>query len=203
MADVNETKIVAVSGGIGSGKSAVCEILKSKGAVLFNADGVAKRLMQEDEALRAGIVEAFGSDSYRSNGTLDRGYLAQRVFADEAQRQVMNALVHPKVAEAFFAARDDAVATSAPLFVHESALITEVDHRDHFDAIVIVEGPDSLRVARVVARDAIAEEDVKARMELQPSREDYRRVADYIIVNDGSLELLESRVDRVLEQLAS
>lgn len=195
------TKVLAVSGGIGAGKSAVCDILKLKGASLFNADAVAKRLMQEDESLRAEIVAAFGDESYGPDGALDRTYLAARVFADDVQRRAMNALVHPRVAEAFFAELEQARSAEIPLFVHESALITEVDHRDQFDAILIVESPETSRIERIRDRDGIGDGDIVARMELQPTREEYRRVADYIIINDGSLELLERRVERVLEHL--
>jgi dephospho-CoA kinase len=192
-----KTRIVAVSGGIGSGKSSVCNLLRSHGARIFNADETAKRLMETDEELRSGIEKAFGSRSYRIDGTLDRPYLAGTIFGNESRRREMNGLVHPRVRQAFEEAKRLAQEDGVPMFVHESALITEVDHRDQFDAIVIVESPLATRLERVAQRDRVDEKAVSARVDSQPTLEDFRRVADYIVLNDGSLAQLGERVASV------
>lgn len=195
------TRVVAVSGGIGSGKTTVCRIMLGLGATLFNADEVAKYLMEHDDALRAALKTAFGDEAYGPDGKLNRTYLASRVFSSEANRQRINAIVHPHVAAAFHDAVRRARESGAPLLVHESALITEVDHRDEFDAIVIVESPRDIRLQRVARRDSTASDAVAARADLQPSAEAYRAVADYIIVNDGSLDDLTQRVTDVVQAI--
>jgi len=197
------TRVVAVSGGIGSGKSTVCRMLVDLGAIIFNADSVARRLMEEDDGLRRDIVFAFGEGAYEKNGRLDRGYLASVVFADEQSRRRANAIVHPRVATAFKHAREEAESAGVSLLVHESALITEVRNLDVFDAIVIVESPLSLRIDRAFERDGTSRESIEARARLQPSNADFRRVADYIIENTGTLDDLRREVRRVYDAVVT
>lgn len=195
----HRTRIVAVSGGIASGKTTVCRMLADLGAVIFNADSVARRLMEEDDGLKQDIVFAFGEGAYEEDGRLDRSYLASVVFADEQSRRRANAIVHPRVATAFERAREEAEDAGVPLLVHESALITEVRNLDVFDAIVIVESPLALRIDRAFERDDTSRESIEARARLQPSNADFRRVADYIIENTGTLDDLRREVRRVYD----
>jgi dephospho-CoA kinase len=195
----HDTRVVAVSGGIGSGKTTVCGIMADLGATLFNADSVAKYLMEHDDALRTAITAAFGDEAYQPDGSLDRAFLAGRVFSSETNRQKINAIVHPHVAAAFRDAVRRARDAGTPLLVHESALITEVNHRDDFDAIIIVESPEEVRLHRVSARDNTPPDKIAARAALQPTAAAYRAVADYIIVNDGSLDDLTQRVTEVVQ----
>ena len=196
-----ELKTVAVSGGIGSGKSTVCDFFREMGARVFNADETAKRLMESDAELRSEIVDAFGAMSFHDDGSLNRSFLARTIFRSPASRLEMNRLVHPRVAQAFRTTRREAQLDGIPLLVHESALITEVADRDEFDAIVIVESPMSLRLARVTERDDTTMGAVSERIASQPSPEEYRRVADYIVVNDGSLDQLKDRVETVFASI--
>ena len=114
---------------------------------------------------------------------------------------VMNRLVHPRVGRAFRSTRREAQLDGIPLLVHESALITEVADRDEFDAIIIVESPLSQRLARVTDRDNTTADAVSARITSQPSPEEFRQVADYIVVNDGSLDQLKGRVETVFASI--
>lgn len=191
------TAVVAVSGGIGSGKSAVCAILRDFGARLFNADAEARRLMEHDNDLRAAIAAHFGEESFLADGSLDRAYLAERVFSNERDRRLVNSLVHPAVAQAFEQERKRAEEDGVPMLVHESALITEVAHRDRFDAIIIVESPLADRIERVTTRDRTTREAVAARIRAQPTETEFREVADYIVVNDGTFVHLRKIVERV------
>jgi dephospho-CoA kinase len=184
---------LGVTGGIGSGKTTVCGFLEEQGARVFYADLEAKRLMQEDEAVRDQIVEAFGESAYREDGSLNRVYLADRVFGDRDEVERLNAIVHPAVFRAFASAVERAEAEAVRLLVHEAALLFEAGGDAHVDATCAVVAPDADRIARVTERDDVTEEQVRARMEHQLPQEELRDRADYVIENDGSLDDLRSK----------
>jgi dephospho-CoA kinase len=184
---------LGVTGGIGSGKTTVCGFLEEQGARVFYADLEAKRLMQEDEAVRDQIVDAFGASAYREDGSLNRVYLADRVFGDRDEVERLNAIVHPAVFRAFASAVERAEAEDVRLLVHEAALLFEAGGDAHVDATCAVVAPDADRIARVTERDDVTEEQVRARMEHQLPQEELRHRADYVIENDGSLDDLRSK----------
>ena len=184
---------LGVTGGIGSGKTTVCGFLQEKGARVFYADIEAKRLMQEDASVRAEITEAFGPEAYTDDGTLDRAVLADRVFGDAERLEQLNAIVHPRVFEAFEAAKERAAEEGVDLLVHEAALLFEAGGDAHVDVTAAVVAPDADRVARVAERDDVAPEQVRARMEHQLPQDELRRRADHVIENDGSLDDLRRK----------
>ena len=186
-------KTLGVTGGIGSGKTTVCGFLQEKGARVFYADIEAKRLMQEDASVRAEITEAFGPEAYTDDGALDRAVLADRVFGDAERLEQLNAIVHPRVFEAFEAAKERAAEEGVDLLVHEAALLFEAGGDAHVDVTAAVVAPDADRVARVAERDDVAPEKVRARMEHQLPQDELRRRADYVIENDGSLDDLRRK----------
>jgi dephospho-CoA kinase len=187
---------LGVTGGIGSGKTTVCGFLEEQGARVFYADIEAKRLMQEDSDVRAAIVEEFGEAAYDADGTLDRDYLAGRVFGDAEQLERLNAIVHPHVFEAFEAAKERAADEEVSLLVHEAALLFEAGGDAHVDATAVVVAPTPDRIEWVTARDDVAPEQVRARMQHQLPQEELRERADYVIENDGTLnDLRQKSVD--------
>jgi len=186
-------KTLGVTGGIGSGKTTVCGFLEEKGARVFYADVEAKRLMQEDEDVRAAIIDAFGEAAYAADGTLDRAVLADRVFGDAEQVERLNEIVHPRVFEAFEAAKERAAEEEVGLLVHEAALLFEAGGDAHVDATAAVVAPDEDRVARVAERDDVHPEKVRARMGHQLPQDELRRRADHVLENDGSLEDLRQK----------
>lgn len=192
-------KIIGVTGGIGSGKTTVCRILEELGARVFSADQEAKRLMQEDPTIRDEIVEAFGPESYDVQGQLNRKYLAQTVFSSPKHVLRINEIVHPHVFNAFEEATENALADDVPLLVHESALLFEIGAADHFDATVVVHATEKQRIQRVVARDQVTPEAVRARMAYQLPPEELRQQANYIIENVGSVEDLREEVEAVYQ----
>lgn len=194
---------LGVTGGIGSGKTTACRHFEALGARVFYADVEAKRLMVDDSEARAAIVDAFGAESYTDEGRLNRSYLASRVFGDEAQLARLNSIVHPRVRQAFFTARDRAAADSVPLFVYEAALIYETGGDRHLDAVAVVDAPIEVRVQRVVARDDVTAEQVRARMQHQIAPAELRARADYIIYNDGPPEALRTQVERIYRALTA
>jgi len=186
-------KTLGVTGGIGSGKTTVCGFLEEKGARVFYADIEAKRLMQEDKAVRAAIVEEFGKKAYGDDGSLNRTYLAEQVFGDTKRVERLNAIVHPHVFEAFEAATERAVDEGVDLLVHEAALLFEAGGDKHVDVTAAVVAPDAARIDWVTERDDVTPEQVKARMSHQLPQDELRRRADYVIENDGSLEDLRQK----------
>jgi dephospho-CoA kinase len=192
---------LGVTGGIGSGKTTVCGFLAEQGARVFYADIEAKRLMTEHEALRQDIIEAFGEKSYTDDGELNRAYLADVVFDTPENVERINALVHPRVHEAFAKAAEQARADDVDLLVHEAALIFESGGDEHLDAVAVVVAPDDDRIARVVERDDATPEAVRARMGHQLPQPELRRRADYVIENDGSLDDLRRKSVRLYREV--
>ena len=191
------TTTLGVTGGIGSGKTAVCRVFEDLGARVFYADAEAKKLMEEDPGARADIVAAFGPESYDAGGRLNRAYLAAKVFGDEANVARINAIVHPRVFAAFERAREQAEQDGVELLAYEAALIFEAGGERRFDAVAVVDAPEDVRIRRVVARDGVAPEQVRARMDHQLPPAELRRRADFVIDNAGPLEDLREQVERV------
>ena len=184
---------LGVTGGIGSGKTTVCGFLEEQGARVFYADLEAKRLMQEDEAVRSQIVDAFGESAYREDGSLHRAYLADRVFGHPDAVERLNAIVHPAVFRSFRAAAERAREEDLSLLVHEAALLFEAGGDAHVDRTCAVVAPDEDRIARVTERDDVTAAQVRARMQHQWPQDDLRERADYVIENDGSLDDLRTK----------
>jgi dephospho-CoA kinase len=167
--------------------------LEEKGARVFYADIEAKRLMREDDAVRAAIIEEFGDEAYADEGALNRAYLAEQVFGDTERVERLNAIVHPHVFEAFEAAMARADDEGVELLVHEAALLFEAGGDEHVDVTAAVVAPDEKRIEWVTERDDVTPEQVRARMEHQLPQDELRRRADHVIENDGSLEDLRQQ----------
>ncbi len=192
------TFTLGITGGIGSGKSSVCRLLKARGARVFYADAEARRLMHDDASLRAALSEMFGPQTYSADGHLDRAYVAAQVFGNPEKLARLNALVHPRVFTAFNAAREQAEADGVPLLIKEAALIFETGGEKHLDAVAVVDAPVDVRLARVMARDKVPAEAVEVRMRAQLPPEELRRRAHFVIENDGDPTHLEREVDLLL-----
>jgi dephospho-CoA kinase len=188
--------VLGLTGGIGSGKSAVAARLAEKpGVRVIHADDEAKRLMAEDAAVRAALVRRFGAATFDESGALDRAALAARVFGRPDEVAALNALVHPAVRGAL---RDDieaARSSGVRLLVYEAALIHEIGADELVDAVLLVDADPETRIARVMERDGVSRDQVEARMAHQLDPAAFRSRADYVIENDGTLEELEAAVD--------
>jgi len=178
---------VGVTGGIGSGKSVVCRLFRVLGAPVFDADSEAKRLMATDAGLIAAIRSEFGDEAYDDDGTLNRGYLAGKVFNDEQRLEILNGLVHPVAIRAgeVWAGNQD-----APYTVKEAALLFESGSFRLNDYTILVTAPEAMRIERVVQRDVVTPEQVRARMRRQWPEEKKARLADFTIVNDGKQAII-------------
>jgi dephospho-CoA kinase len=149
--------------------------------------------MQEEASVREAIVEEFGADAYREDETLNRAFLAEQVFGDADRLDRLNAIVHPRVFEAFESAKERAVEEDVDLLVHEAALLFEAGGDAHVDVTAAVVAPDEDRIARVAERDDVTPEQVRDRMGHQLPQDELRRRADYVIENDGSLSALRQK----------
>lgn len=188
---------IGVTGGIGSGKTTVCKLFENLGIPVYYADERAKSLMVADKELKSGIKSLFGSESYFSNGRLNRKYIATKVFNDSKLLKELNKLVHPAVfkdGEKWFLQQKSKFA------LKEAALLIESGNYKTLDKIIVVTAPEEIRIARVMKRDRISIEKVKARIKNQLSEKAFLKHADYIIVNDGFTNL-EQAVKKIYKDL--
>ena len=197
---MSDAVLVGLTGGIGSGKSAVAGLLAEHGARVIDADQVAREVVARDSRGHAGVVEEFGAEVLGAEGELDRSRLAEIVFADPQARELLNTIVHPLVARRMEAM----LAEAAPgeVTVYDVALLVEqaVHERHDFALIIVVEAPEELRIQRLVEDRNMTEEQVRARMASQATDEQRRAVADLVIMNDGSRRDLERAVDQLWQE---
>jgi dephospho-CoA kinase len=175
-------------------------MLASHGAVVIDADAIAREVVEPGTPGFDAVVEAFGSSVVAADGQLDRPSLAALVFGDESRRLELNAIVHPLVGQ-----RTVELAAAAPpdaVVVYDIPLLVESDMAAGFDFVLVVEATVGLRLARLAER-GMSDADARDRMAAQASDEQRRTVADVVIDNNGSLDDLEARVDEVWKRLAA
>ncbi|MEV7802374.1 dephospho-CoA kinase [Microbispora sp. NPDC088329] len=192
---------VGLTGGIGSGKSEVSRRLAALGAVVIDADKIAREVVEPGTPGLAEIVEAFGEHVLRPDGTLDRGRLGAVVFADAEKLKVLNGIVHPKVGE-----RTQQLQREAPddaVVVYDVPLLVENDLAALYDVVIVVDTPDDVRLERLLRFRHMPEADARARIVAQASREDRLRIADIVISNEGSLDDLDAQVDKIWQDLSA
>ena len=185
------TKMIGLTGGIGSGKSVVAKIFSTLGIPVFNADEAAKQIMQTSPEIKIKLIQQFGNDIYNELG-LDKEKLAAIVFNDPFQLQLLNAIVHPVTIQA---AKDWAAKQTSPYVIKEAALIFESAAADGLFKVIGVTAPMSLRIQRVMQRDGVSKEQVEARMQHQISDTIKMRLCDYVIENNNQ----EMVIPQVLE----
>ena len=181
--NVNAPLQIGITGGIGSGKSLVCRIFQQLGVPVYDADSHAKNLMTTDGILISGIKKEFGDLAYNSDGSLNRGYLADHVFNDQHKLNLLNSLVHPRVGEDY----DQWVKKHQDknYVIKEAALLFEAGTYKTLDKIIVVHAPEALRLRRVQSRDKHRTvEQIKGIVEKQMPEEEKMKHADYLIVND-------------------
>lgn len=183
---------IGVTGGIGSGKSTVCELLRDRGVAVYDSDSRAKQLMAESDALREQLIAAFGAECYNAEG-LDRAFLASKVFGNEEVLQQLNSIVHPAVRADFQAWAEQ---QQSPYVVLESAILFEAGFETEVDATLAVMAPMPMRLERTMARDGVDKESVMRRMEHQLSDDELHRRASRTIVNINR-EYLEGDIEQL------
>ncbi len=188
------TLVVGITGGIGSGKSAVTRRLEQHGITVVDADVVARIVVEPGKPALTQIAEHFGADILQADGTLDRAALRARVFQDEAERRWLERLTHPLIGQEIV---DQISASRSPYTVLSSPLLLDTSQKALVECVVVVDVPEEVQIARTAQRDNNDEAQVKRIMAAQLSRESRLALADIVIDNSGSLEDLELQVDEL------
>lgn len=192
---------VGITGGIGSGKSFVRDVFKRNGARVFDADSEARELMENDPDVMEKLRGVLGEKAWQPNGKLDRRWIAARIFSDDELRKQVNAIVHPAVRQRFMAVASESEAEGLPMLVREAALLPSISQLDQLDVLIFVTAPEAVRLQRVMSRDNVVTSDVEARMRAQPSDQEYAAVSDIVLKNDGSIDELETAVEKLWNDL--
>jgi dephospho-CoA kinase len=191
---------VGLTGGVASGKSTVSGLLRDLGAVVVDADALAREVLEPGTPGLAAVVAEFGPEVLDAQGALDRTRLGALVFADPARRAALEDIVHPLVR-----ARAHDLEEAAPpgaLVVHDIPLLVETGQAGAFDAVVVVDVPVEVQVARATRDRGWSEDEARARIAAQASRADRLAAATYVVDNSGTLEDLRQRVAEVFAELA-
>jgi dephospho-CoA kinase len=192
------TVIVGLTGGVGAGKSAVSALLAGHGAVVIDADAIAREVVEPGTAGYAAVVARFGPAVVAADGALDRAALAAIVFEDAAARKDLNAIVHPLVGER--SAQLMAALPAEAVVVYDVPLLVEGGLAAGFDCVVVVEADETTRLTRLAER-GLPEEQARARMAAQASDAERRAIAHEVINNDGSREALADQVRELWQRL--
>ena len=192
---------VGLTGGVASGKSTVSAILAELGAVVIDADALAREVVARGTPGLDAVVAEFGPGALTADGDLDRPAMGRLVFADEGARRRLEAIVHPLVLERIVALEE--AASGADLVVHDIPLLAESGRAATFDAVIVVDAPRDVQVERMVRDRGWSEDEAVARIEAQASREERLAVATHVIDNTGTLAELRDRVTAVHDALVA
>ncbi|MCZ0856499.1 dephospho-CoA kinase [Actinomyces israelii] len=187
---------MGLTGGIGSGKSTVARLLAARGARVVDADAIAREVVEPGSPALAAVVSAFGTTVLTADGALDRAALAGRVFTDPGARGVLEAITLPYIAQTAAQRMEDA--GPGGVAVYDVPLLVERGMDDLFDCVVVVEAPLALRIARLEER-GLSREEAMSRMASQADDEERRRIADVLLLNNGTREDLADGVDWLWE----
>lgn len=198
-AELPQTLLVGLTGGIASGKSAVASRMAQHGAVVIDADVLSRYALQPGGAGLAEVVGAFGERILHPDGSLDRAALGEVVFSDDDARQRLNRIVHPRVRQQAARLRESAAPGS--VVVEDIPLLVEGGHADRFDVVVVVQAPEVERIRRIVEDRDSTDADARARIDSQATDAQRAEAADVLLDNDDTLETLYEQVDRLMEDL--
>lgn len=188
------TLVLGITGGIGSGKTAVTRRFEQRGITVVDADLVARVIVEPGTPALAAIAAHFGAGILQADGTLDRAALRSRVFADETERRWLERLTHPLIAQEIV---DQISASRSPYTILSSPLLLDTGQKSLVDCVVVVDAPEELQLQRTVQRDHNDEAQVRRIMAAQMSRADRLERADIVIDNSRSLEQLDYQVEEL------
>jgi dephospho-CoA kinase len=192
--------VVGLTGGVAAGKSTVSAILADLGAVVIDADLLAREVVAPGTEGLTEVLAAFGPGVVTADGALDRPALGAIVFADPDKRRALEAIIHPRVRAR--AASLEAAAPPGAVVVHDIPLLAETGQAASFDAVVVVDVPEEVQVERMTAERGLTAEEARSRIAAQATRADRLAVATYVVDNTGSLEDLRARVTAIYADLA-
>lgn len=185
---------IGLTGGIGSGKSEASREFARLGVPVIDTDVIARELVRPGQPALAEIVKRFGAEMLDEKGNLDRTRLRKTVFSDPGLRRQLEAILHPRIRDRAVALMEQA---KGPYCVLVIPLLVETAGDYPLDRILVIDSPRELQIERIAARDGLSESEIKAVLKTQASREQRLAIADDIIVNDASPELLRSEIERL------
>ncbi len=185
---------IGITGGIGSGKSTVCEMFSRLGVPVLSADDIGRKLSDWDPAVRLQLTDLLGSSAYTIDGKLDRPFVASRVFSNAQTRRKVERIIHPRVEQEIENRLNELRRDGQTLVLVEAALIYEVGLQKKLDAVIVVDSDEAVRIRRVRERTGLSAEEVRKREAAQMSTEKKVAKADYVIKNNNSLKVLETNV---------
>ena len=194
-------KIIGLTGGIGSGKSTVAQLLVQEGWVLVDADRIARDIVEPGQPALAELADAFGEDILQADGSLDRGLLASRAFASREKTDLLNSITHPRIQEETQARFEAARQGGADFVVYDMPLLVDKGLHNDMDATIVVDVDVEERVRRLVEYRGLEESDARRRIAAQISDDVRRAAADFVIDNNGPREALDAQVAGVVEKL--
>lgn len=193
---------VGLTGGIGSGKSEVTRRFAALGAHIIDADAIAREVVEPGTPGLDAVVAEFGPEVRAADGSLDREAVAAKVFSDDDARARLNAIVHPLIGERVFdLLAEYEAADPHGILINDVPLIAEAGVAERYEVIVVVDAPVETQLERLVSLRGMTREAAQARIDVQASREDRLRLADYVITNDGDLAALQRQVEEIWAQL--
>ena len=192
---------IGLTGGIGSGKSTVADLLSSEGFLIVDADQVARDIVEPGQPALAELVEAFGEDILKPDGTLDRPGLAAKAFIGEEQTALLNAITHPRIAEESARRFAEAEARGDKVAVYDMPLLVEKGLNRKMDLVIVVDVEVEERVRRLVAKRGLSEEDVRRRIASQVPDDIRLQAADIVVDNNGSLEDLHAEAGKLISEI--
>lgn len=192
---------IGLTGGVASGKSTVAAILRELGAVVIDADELAREVVAPGTPGLAEVVAHFGTRVLGPDGSLDRAALAEIVFADVAERRVLEAIVHPRVRSR--AREIELTAGPEALVMHEIPLLVETGQQDSFDAVIVVDVPRETQIQRLMEHRGLTHDEAESRITAQATRQQRQAAATYLIENSGTHEDLRRRVTEVFESVVA
>jgi len=190
---------LGITGGLGAGKSTACQRLKERGAIIFDADSVAKEILLTVPEVQEQISDVFGIN-IKNNTNLDLGKLANIAFSNEENQTALNNIIHPRVIEAFEKKRAE-IKDQDGLLVIDAPLIFESGLDSHLDHTVLIYSTYKIRIARAIRRGNLSREQILKRIELQMPEEEKRELASIVIENNGTVERLYEEIDKLYNEL--
>lgn len=193
--------VIGLTGGIGAGKSVAAQLFAELGAVIVDADEVAREVVMPGQPALAEIVQAFGQEVLTTDGELNRQVLAQLVFADSEKLAELNRITHPRIIQHIDELVQKHRKQGAEVIIIDAALLIETGLWRNVDKVLVVAAEDETRIRRIIRRNGFSREEAQKRLQSQMPQDEKVRQADFVIYNEGSLRELEVQVRRVWEEI--
>ncbi len=186
---------VGITGGIGSGKSALCSALVKLGVPALYADEISKEICVSNQIVKRKLIKIFGENFYNEDGSLNKPFIANSIFRDASLRKKMERIVHPQVEKEIDRQINEYIKQGRRIVIIEAALIYEAGLNKKLDAVIVVDADETERINRIRKRDVVSEEAVRMRMQAQMDSHTKVEKADFLILNNGTIEELVSKAE--------